>query len=557
MKKRFLIFSILFLALLVASCGGSDNGKDTGDATDSGDSGSTGDNGDSGSAGDGGDSGSTGDTGSDTGVVSETCGNGVTDAGEVCDGGTKDCTLVDSGYTDGVAACKSNCSGWDTTVCVGIPVNPVEDPTDPTDPTNPTDPTEPTDDPTNPTDPDEGGNWESKYKKADDHAKNVSVDVVRANNDLGMKIFSKLAAAEAGKNTMISPLSISIAMAMVTNGASDENLDEMKEVLGFGEMELPDVNEQFAQLIASLVEADKDLVLEIADSVWMDDVFAPDVKQDFIDILTEFYDAAFFTEDFQDEATAGKINSWVSEKTHEKIDKIIEEIGPNAVMYLINAIYFKAAWTTSFDKESTYEGTFILSDGSQGTANYMGFAYDQEKPEFYSYFSEWGDENGYSVVRIPYGRDVFAFYGIVPNSDNKTNIDDFIAKIAENGLDAYFSQLEKRDSTVMLPKFKFKYEKSLVDVFKELGMEKAFVDGALMNIAGEPHAPFISDIYHKTFIEVNEEGTEAAAVTVVEVGENAMPTGFYANRPFVFVIRDDRTKSVLFIGKVENPSVEE
>ena len=133
MKKRFLIFSILFLALLVASCGGSDNGKDTGDATDSGDSGSTGDNGDSGSAGDGGDSGSTGDTGSDTGVVSETCGNGVTDAGEVCDGGTKDCTLVDSGYTDGVAACKSNCSGWDTTVCVGIPVNPVEDPTDPTD----------------------------------------------------------------------------------------------------------------------------------------------------------------------------------------------------------------------------------------------------------------------------------------------------------------------------------------------------------------------------------------------------------------------------------------
>ena len=133
MKKRFLIFSILFLVLFVASCGGSDNGKDTGDVTDSGDSGSTGDNGDSGSAGDGGDSGSTGDTGSDTGVVSETCGNGVIDAGEVCDGGTKDCTLVDSGYTDGVAACKSNCSGWDTTICVGIPVNPVEDPTDPTD----------------------------------------------------------------------------------------------------------------------------------------------------------------------------------------------------------------------------------------------------------------------------------------------------------------------------------------------------------------------------------------------------------------------------------------
>ena len=434
------------------------------------------------------------------------------------------------------------------------------DTTDPTDtgdtdtgePTNPTDPTDPTD----PTGQEEGGNWEAKYKKADGYAEQVSKDVVKANNDLGMKLFNALASEETGKNMMISPLSISIAMAMVTNGATGESLDEMKNVLGFGEMELPDVNEQFMQLIASLVEADKDLVLEIANSVWMDDVFAPDVKQDFVDVLTNFYDAAFFTEDFQDEATVGRINSWVSEKTHEKIDKVINEIGPNTIMYLINAVYFKAAWTTSFDKDSTYEGTFMLSDGSEGKADYMGFSYDQEEPEFYSYSADWSDENGYSVVRIPYGRGVFAFYGIVPGYSNKTNIDKFIEEIAENGLDPYISQLEKRAFPVQLPKFKFAYEKSLVEVFKSLGMEKAFVDGALMNIAGEPHAPFISDIYHKTFIEVNEEGTEAAAVTVVEVGDNAMPSGFYANRPFVFVIRDDRTGSILFVGKVENPRAE-
>ena len=433
-----------------------------------------------------------------------------------------------------------------------------DDPTEPTEPTNPTDPTDPTDPTSDPTDPtgQEEGSWEAKYKKADDHAEQVSKDIVNANNDLGMKIFSKLAAGEAGKNMMISPLSISIAMAMVSNGASGDNIAEMKEVLGFGDMEFSEINAQFANLIQSLVAADKDLVLEIANSVWMDDVFAPDVKQDFINVLTEFYDAAFFTEDFQDEAAADKINSWVSEKTHGKIDKIIEKIGPNAVMYLINALYFKAAWTTSFDKDSTSEGIFMLSDGTQGKADYMGFAYDQEVPEFYSYSSDWSDENGYSVVRIPYGRDVFAFYGIVPGYSNKTNIDDFIAKIAENGIDSYFSQLEKRTFPVRLPKYKFAYEKSLVEVFQSLGMEKAFVDGALMNIAGEPHAPFISDIYHKTFIEVNEEGTEAAAVTSVEVGDNAMPAGFYADRPFVFVIRDDRTKSVLFVGKVENPKAE-
>ena len=433
-----------------------------------------------------------------------------------------------------------------------------DDPTEPTEPTNPTDPTDPTDPTSDPTDPtgQEEGSWEAKYKKADDHAEQVSKDIVNANNDLGMKIFSKLAAGEAGKNMMISPLSISIAMAMVSNGASGDNIAEMKEVLGFGDMEFEYINAQFANLVQSLVEADKDLVLEIANSVWMDDEFAPDVKQDFINVLTEFYDAAFFTEDFQDEAAAGKINSWVSEKTHGKIDKIIEKIGPQAVMYLINALYFKAAWTTSFDKESTYEGAFMLSDGTEGKADYMDFAYDQEKPEFYSYSSDWSDENGYSVVRIPYGRDVFAFYGIVPSYSNKTNIDKFIEEIAENGLDSYISQLEKRTFPVRLPKYKFAYEKSLVEVFQSLGMEKAFVDGALMNIAGEPHAPFISDIYHKTFIEVNEEGTEAAAVTSVEVGDNAMPAGFYADRPFVFVIRDDRTKSVLFVGKVENPKAE-
>lgn len=499
MKKIMILFTVLAMFFIV-SC---DNGSDSKDTADTGDTSSE-----------------TGDTSGDTGEQpSDTGDTGNADTGEQ-PADTGDADPADTGDTGNADTGDSGDSGDSDTGDTSAET------------------------------------WESKYKKADEHAENVSEDIVNASNGLGMKIFKVLASEASGKNLMISPLSISIAMSMVTNGASGENVTEMKEVLGFGKMEFSEINSQFAHLVQSLVEADKDLALEIANSVWMDDEFAPDVKQDFIDVLKEFYDAAFFTEDFQDESTAGKINSWVSEKTHGKIDKIVEKIGPTAVMYLINALYFKAAWTTSFDKNSTYEGGFTLSDGTESKANYMGFAYDQEEPEFYSYSSEWGDENGYSVVRIPYGRDVFAFYGIVPNHDNKTNIDKFIAKIAENGIDSYFANLVKCKFPVKLPKFKFAYEKSLVDVFKGLGMEKAFVEGAFMNIAGEPHAPFISDIYHKTFIEVNEEGTEAAAVTSVEVGDNAMPSGFYATRPFVFVIRDDRTGSVLFIGKVENPSAE-
>ena len=424
--------------------------------------------------------------------------------------------------------------------------------TDPAEPTNPSDPTtEPTDDPTDPTGQEEGS-WEAKYKKADEHAEKVSVDVVKANNDLGMKMFSKLAATEAGKNMMISPLSISIAMAMSTNGATGENLDEMKEVLGFGGMELADVNEQFMHLIASLVAADKDLALEIANSVWMREDFSLDVKAAFTDVLQDFYDAAVFAEGF----TAENINAWVSEKTHGKIEEIVKEIGANTVMYLINALYFKAAWTTAFNEENTREGIFTLSDGTETKADFMSFSEVEEAPDFFSYSSDWSDKDGYAVIRIPYGRGVFAFYGIVPTYENRSNIDDFIAKMAENGFDHYTSELTEKGFPLELPKFKFEYSKSLVDIFKELGMENAFVEGGFYNIAEAPHDPFISDILHKTFIEVNESGTEAAAVTAVEYGENAMPSGFYANRPFVFVIRDDRTGSILFIGKVENPKAE-
>ena len=412
-------------------------------------------------------------------------------------------------------------------------------------------PTNPTDDPTDPAGQEEG-NWEAKYKKADEHAAEVSKDVVKANNDLGMKMFSKLAAAEKGKNMMISPLSISIAMAMSTNGATDENLDEMKEVLGFGEMELGNVNEQFKHLIASLVAADKDLALEIANSVWMREDFSLDVKAAFTEVLKDFYDAEVFAESF----TAENINAWVSEKTHGKIEEIVKEISANTVMYLINAIYFKAAWTTAFNEENTREGVFTLSDGTETKADFMSFSEAEEAPEFFSFSSDWGDSDGYAVVRIPYGRGVFAFYGIVPNYDNNTNVDDFIAKIAEKGFDHYISELTEKEFPLELPKFKFEYEKSLVEIFKELGMEKAFVEGGFHNIAEAPHDPFISDILHETFIEVNEAGTEAAAVTAVEYGEKAMPGGFYANRPFVFVIRDDRTGSILFIGKVENPKAE-
>ena len=321
----------------------------------------------------------------------------------------------------------------------------------------------------------------------------------------------------------------------------------MKEVLGFGNMKMPDVNKQFSLLIASLVEADKDMALEIADSLWLDDAFAPAVKADFISVLEDFYSAALFTEDFSDPATVGKINSWVSEKTHEKIDKIIDEIGANTVMYIINAVYFKAAWTKAFDKNYTYNGRFSLSDGSKKETEMMYAGGD-------TYEFRIDDENKYSVVRIPYGRGVFAFYAVVPSG----KIGDFISETADKEIGSWFENLRKSwDFELEIPKYRFAYEKSLKETFIALGIGQIF-DGGLENISSDVENLYISEIFHKTFIEIDEEGTEAAAVTAEsgDTGGDYTPPQIFAKQPFVFVIRDERTGSILFIGKVEDPTVE-
>ena len=391
--------------------------------------------------------------------------------------------------------------------------------------------------------------FKAAYESSDEHASAVSSGMVSANNNFAGRIFRSMSAGEPGKNIMISPLSISIALSMILNGASGENLVEMKDVLGFETMELAVINRQFSDLIASLESADKDMLLSIADSIWIRLSFEPRVYRSFLNVLQDYFDAESHALDFSDPASVDTINSWVSENTMGKIDKIIDKIPEETVMYLINAIYFKGTWTTTFDSELTYDGTFILKNGDTKSVRLMTFKNDQE---FKFFSSEYGVENGYSAVRLPYGRDKVAFYGFIPSSGT---LDDFIDNMVDSGLDNFFSNLTAMEIPVILPKFKFEYEKELNDILKSLGMTKAFAAGGLLNLAQDGENLVISKAKHKTFIEVNEAGTEAAAVTSIEVGETCAPDGFFAIKPFLFVIRDDRSGTILFIGKVEDPSL--
>jgi len=390
-----------------------------------------------------------------------------------------------------------------------------------------------------------------KYQAADEHAEKVSPAVVAANNDFAARIFKAMATAEAGKNLMISPLSIELALAMTMNGASGDNLTEMRTVLGFDEMTIADIDEQFLHLIKSLEEADKDMTLAIANSMWMDELFEPRLKAAFKEALTGSFEAEPYTVDMADAATVDLINQWVSDNTNGKIEKIIDDINADTVMFLINALYFKAAWTVTFDEDRTYDGDFTLADDTHKTVKMMTF---KDAQDFKFFSSGYGAAGGYSAVRLPYGRDKFAFYGFVPNDGT---VDEFIVRRADEGLDGFFSNLtEKEEVPVLLPKFKFAYEKSLNEILQDLGMEQLFVPGGLLNMADPGDGLYVSEVKHKTFIEVNEQGTEAAAVTSVEVGDTAMPEGFYGTKPFVFVIRDDRSGTILFMGKVEDPTQE-
>ena len=397
---------------------------------------------------------------------------------------------------------------------------------------------------------DENESFEAKYQQADTYAENVSPDLVEANTKLAEKLFSEL--NEEGENIMISPLSVSIAMAMALNGATGNNFDEMKTVLEYDSMTLEEINTGFYNLINSLVEADKDITLAIADSVWMYDALAEHFNDQYITLLNEKYIAEPYMIDFFSDTALGEINGWVSEKTNGKIKNILEEISANAVLFLINAVYFNASWTISFDEKKTYEGVFTKSDGGEVTAEYMNLR--NQKFQYHS-------PGTYHTIRLPYGRDKFSFYGILPPEDK--TVDDLVTDINENGVDKYLENLSEKTVSVVLPKFKFVYSDDFVNAFSELGMLKAFnpdtEDGGFGNIADIGDQFYITKILHKTFIEVNEEGTEAVAATVVEVGDTGSATeevGFYATRPFIYVIRDDRSGTILFMGKVEDPIVE-
>jgi len=388
------------------------------------------------------------------------------------------------------------------------------------------------------------------YANSDSKAANVDKSIVTSNTDFAVKLLRELQWEQGDKNIFISPLSVSIALAMTYNGANSSTRETMANVLGFTGMSDNAVNTGFSQLLESLLSVDKDVSLNIGDSVWIKSEFAPTVKQNFTTTLSKYFRSEVYTKPF-DSSTVNEVNSWVDKTTNGKISKILDQIDSSNVMFVINAIYFKGDWVDKFDPTLTHPSDFTTVSGTTVSVDMMN------RDGSYRYY---GDDQ-VQIARLPYGRDKIAMYVFLPASGS--SLESLTAGLTGDELNAYFGKLTDTELVMGLPKLKLEYGKvDLKDALTSLGMGVAFEPNSadLSRIANVSpgNKLYIAFVDHKAVVEVNEQGTEAAAVTNVGISITAMPvrTTFVANRPYMFVIRDDRSGAILFSGLITDPTIQ-
>ena len=371
--------------------------------------------------------------------------------------------------------------------------------------------------------------------------------LVEADNRFAFKLFREINAQDTTEgNIFISPLSVGMALGMTYNGAAGTTRDAMQQTLELEGMTLQEVNEAYRSLIDLLRNLDPNVEFTLANSIWYrEDI---EIVPDFLDRTQQYFDAQVTALDFADPTAVNTINAWVDERTRGKIREIVEPpIDPITIMFLINAIYFKGDWTHQFDRDLTRDATFELADGSETTVQMM--THDGEVPVRVFFDSDAQT----TVADLSYGGQAYSMTIVMPWEASR--IEALVGDMDQSRWNGWIAALDSTTMHVSLPKFTLEYEITLNDVLKALGMEEAFTASAdFTNLYRGPERAFITEVKHKTFVDVNEEGTEAAAVTSVAVGYTSAPPSIYVDRPFVFVIRERHSGTILFMGKMLDPS---
>jgi len=366
---------------------------------------------------------------------------------------------------------------------------------------------------------------------------------IEQDNAFAFDLFKQVYQTDKSSNVFISPLSVSMALSMTLNGAKGQTFEEMKNALRISGFSMDEINEYCQTLKNALLKADVSTEFSIANSIWYKQGFS--VENNFLNVNKEYFGAEVTEADFSNPATLKRINQWCSDNTKGKIPTILDEIPADVLMYLINAIYFKGIWKYQFDKKQTFDGTFYNENGVKRLVKMMN------QTGNFEYFA---DETA-CYLTLPYGNGAFSMRLLLPN-ENKT-VEDVINHInpqSWQNISDYSAVMEVR---LQLPRFKAecKYLLNDEEILPKMGMVIPFSDCADFTGISKKGGIQISKVIHKTYVSVDEEGTEAAAVTAVEMTYTSAgpttPINYIVNRPFVFVIQENSTGAILFTGVIK------
>lgn len=369
-------------------------------------------------------------------------------------------------------------------------------------------------------------------------------EFVQANNGFALELFKRVSQSEKGQNLLISPLSVTIDFGMVNNGAVGKTQQEIYETLGYKDGSVDGLNDFCRTMMEQSSAVDPSTTLEIANAGIINKMY-PGLKDSFTKTVKSVYDAEVIYKDFSKEDIKSLVNNWCKEKTHGMIPELLTQpVSPSEYAHFLNAVYFKGIWTNKFKKDDTKSEKFTREDGSTLTVKMM-----HQKDRF-----NLGGIGGLcSALSLPYGNQAYRMTFLLPY-EGKTLADLINALDA----DAWNSlKMAGFDVDVKIPSFETEFKITLKDILQEMGIKRAFGVGGSPDFSAMTSAPiFISDVLHKAKIKVDEEGSEAAAVTDIIMVLGAADPGatpptyvFHADRPFLYVITEVSTGAIYFIGQ--------
>jgi serpin B len=327
---------------------------------------------------------------------------------------------------------------------------------------------------------------------------------------------------------------------MTVNGAEGSTREAMLEALRIKGISTEIINSSYKNLSTELLNVDKRILISVANSVWTENDFA--AKKTFGKILTDYYGAESKSFDINDPQVPKQINSWIEGKTNGLIKEMIDKLNNNTVMLLINAIYFKGSWKSQFNIKNTVQSSFYKQDGSSVVPM-------MKQTSEYKIF----DGEGFVLAEFPYGQGNYVMDIILP--DQRTGLAGIITGLNEKNFKIWMDKMTERKTDLTFPRFKFGFKKQMKDILTNMGMGIAFTDDADFSNISDVDL-LINDVIHQAFIETNEEGTEAAAATIVDIGLTSMPVSNYilnVDHPFIYIIRETSTNTILFMGTLADP----